>query len=110
MTDPYQLPDAPLLDGKVREHRFIHSVVSFSSGLITIPLVVFTAARLMFGDYANGGGNAGFWGFIGLGSFLAAVLVYPFRRIPLWAAAALGPIAVLLVIAVWTALSHFFAT
>jgi peptidoglycan/LPS O-acetylase OafA/YrhL len=60
------------------------------------PLILYLTARLLFPDTPLARGNSTFWGAVILGSILAAAAVYRHKRIPLWLAAVIGPVTVLL--------------
>ena len=104
MSNPYRPPHAALSPTQ-RTWRFGHSLTAFASGLAIPPLTVYLTARLLFPDVPLGRGNSTFWGAVILGSMLAAATVYRHKRIPLWLAAAVGPVIVLVLAlapAVWS--------
>ncbi len=60
------------------------------------PALVMGVARLVFGGYASGLGNSNLWGSAVFGGLIAAGAVYRHKRMPLWLAAAIGVLLVLL--------------
>ena len=101
MHSPYQPPAADLASDRAQSRRYRHSLTALATGLFVVPVFLFVVFRLMFGDEANSPGNLTLWGSVALGSLLAALTVYPFKKIPLWAAALVGPALVSLVLFVW---------
>ena len=95
MNSPYSPPDADLRPDVESRGRVLHAVVAFLSGLIVIPAAIFIAAEILFPG-ERGIGNVYFWGSILVGSVLAGVLSFPFKRMSLWLAVVFGPACVLI--------------
>ena len=109
MHSPYQTPKADLALDRVRSRRYRHSLTALVSGLLVVPVGLFALFRLMFGDEANSPGNLTLWGSVATGSLLAALTVHPFKKMPLWVAAIVGPALVSLVLFVWGVLAYVVA-
>ena len=106
MTNRSLPPDASFSDSRRPHRRFTHSVVAFASGLFVIPSALFALFRLVLGDAVNGAGSAMFWGCVCFGSVLAALIAWSSNWMLMWAAAAVGPLAVTLVLVVWAVLAY----
>jgi len=106
MTNRPLPPDASSSGNRRQHRRFIHCVVAFASGLLIIPSALFALFRLLLGDAVNGVGSAIFWGCVCFGSVLAALIAWSSNWMPMWAAAAIGPLAVTLMLVMWAALAY----
>ena len=103
MDSPYSPPKSELLATPGDERRVSHALVALCSGITIIPTVILVAAHLLVPE-ARDIGNALFWGGVLTGSLLAGALTLPFKRMPVWLAALIGPTVVLLTIlglAIW---------
>ncbi|MDR7134046.1 hypothetical protein J2X06_002927 [Lysobacter niastensis] len=103
MTDPYKPPASPTFDPAEDIKRVSHSVAAFISGILLFPAALIGTLRLLLPLDANRFGNAGFWSAVALGSLIAAIGVFPFKRMPLWLAGILGPIGALGILLTWVA-------
>ncbi|MCF7223414.1 hypothetical protein [Marilutibacter chinensis] len=97
MSNPYQ-PAKAALSTTRQPWRLAHSLAALVSGLAIPPLAIFLTARLLTPDVPLARSNSTFWGSVVLGSVLAAAAVHRHKRIPLWLAAAIGPVIVLVLV------------
>lgn len=74
-------------------------MIALASGLLVSPVAIFTVLYMVLGNSVDSHGNRVFWGSVLGGAILAAIAIYPIKRIPLWLAALIGPICVLLILA-----------
>ena len=89
--------------------RFAHSLVALISGMVIPSAFLFVATRFASLDRVTWAHGSTLWSGIVFGSMLAAFAVYRFKRMPLWLAAVIGPIVVLLMViapAIWNVVLH----
>jgi hypothetical protein len=108
MINPYTPPEAKISSNAVAERSFKRATLALFSGLVGTPTIVITFAKIVHGNSANGLGNMIFWGSIGAGSILAALLCYQLPRIPVWLTLAIGPFAVVFIFSLYMMTRLFF--
>ena len=106
MTSPYQPPKAPVIESAASPWPYRNCIVAILSGAVVFPVAVFIFFKIMFGDAADGLGNKLLWSSVGIGSLLAGVIGYLFKRMSVWASAALGPLVVMIFIVLLAVLKY----
>jgi hypothetical protein len=101
MINPYIPPEAKIESDAVTKKGLMRTALAFISGLVGPPATVFTIAKIVYANSANGQGNVVFWGSVLSGSVLAALICYQPPKIPVWLTLAVGPVAVVFVFSVF---------
>jgi hypothetical protein len=91
MADRYCPPEASVGGGHVETKRIAHAVIVFASGLVFWVLVVFCFSLYVKADPADIK-YLRIAVMLLLPCLLSACVVLPFRRLPAWAAALVGPV------------------
>lgn len=105
-NNPYQSPQSDISDALPLERRWAHVIVAFLSAIFMPAGLAYGVLLLWSSDYHVVVKPEAI-GTIVFGAFISAAAVYRHKRIPLWAAALVGILVVLLLTfapLIWAAL------